>query len=211
MSKPEPIVYVIDDDADVRKSLNLLFVSVNSTVVCYPGAVQFLKDIDNLQIENCCIIADVRMPSMTGIELLAELKKRGKIPPIIFISGHGDIAMAVSALKAGATDFLTKPFSEEILLEAVNSALRRQDKLQNDQRDILAYSSRYATLTPREKQIMARVVNGDANKVIALDLNITQRTVELHRSNTMQKMEARTFSDLVRMAIALNTIDDSKQ
>ncbi|MBN50604.1 MAG: DNA-binding response regulator [Spongiibacteraceae bacterium] len=210
MSKSEPIVYVIDDDTEVRKSLKLLFVSVNRTVVCYPDAIQFLTDIDNLETENCCIIVDVRMPGMTGIELLAEFKQRGKIPPIIFISGHGDIAMAVSALKNGATDFLTKPFSEETLLETVNSTLRQRDKLITNQRDILAYTDRYATLTPREKQIMQRVVGGDANKVIALDLNITQRTVELHRSNAMQKMQAKTFSDLVRMSIALNNIDDPK-
>ena len=211
MSQPEPTVYVIDDDAEVRKSLNLLFISVNQAVACYPDAIQFLNAIDSLEIDNCCIIADVRMPGMTGIELLAELKQRGKTPPMIFISGHGDISMAVSALKNGAIDFLTKPFNEETLLETVNSTLRSQSNLQNERRNIVAYSDRYGTLTPREKQIMHRVVNGDANKVIALDLAITQRTVELHRSNAMQKMEARTFSDLVRMAIALNTIDNSPQ
>lgn len=209
MSESGPIIYIIDDDADVRKSLSLLFTSVNSETICFPSAIQFLNDIDELQTENCCIISDVRMPSMTGIELLAELKKRGKIPPIIFISGHGDIAMAVGALKGGATDFLTKPFNEEVLLETVNNALRHQDKVQNAQRDIRKFASRYATLTPREQHVMERVVNGDANKVIALDLNITLRTVELHRSNAMHKMKARTFSDLVRMAMVLNAIDES--
>jgi len=195
------LVYVVDDDLAVRDSLGLLLRSVGIKNETYESAAAFLDAFEPDRV--ACLVADIRMPGMTGLELQQELNSRKVAIPIIFITGHGDVPMAVSAMKDGAVDFLTKPFRDQELLDRISKALtgaRADFGDQQKQRDV---RNRYASLTPRETEVMDLVVQGLANKVIAMDLGVSQRTVELHRARVMQKMAVRSLAELVRQAEVL--------
>lgn len=192
----EQTVYVIDDDDGVRSSIGFLLRSVDLQSKLYPSAQEFLDDLDG--DESGCVVLDVRMPGMSGLELQQELNNRGNSLPIIFITGHGDIPMAVEALKQGATDFLPKPFRDQELLDRIHQALDVERESRETNEHIRDIQARVETLTPREREVMTMVADGNANKVIAIDLGISQRTVEIHRAKVMEKMGVRALADLVR-------------
>jgi len=192
-----PCVYVVDDDEAVRDSLKLLLSSVGLASQTYVSAAEFLEGHDSAQ--HSCLVADIRMPGMSGLDLQEELNRRGSTIPIVFITGHGDVPMAVDAMKAGALDFIQKPFRDQDLLDRIHQALDWDEERREDNREALAVREKLAGLTARETQVMEQVVRGQANKVIALDLGVSQRTVEIHRARVMQKMGARSLAGLVRM------------
>ena len=195
------IVYVVDDDRGVRDSLDLLLKSSGIDCETFESAASFLKSFRPERIG--CLVADIRMPGMSGLDLQKELNSRRADIPIIFITGHGDVPMAVTAMKAGAVDFLTKPFRNQDLLDRIEVALGDARAEFQDHEKIREARARCATLTPRETEVMELVVSGLANKVIAMDLGVSQRTVELHRARVMQKMGVRSLAELVRLAEAL--------
>ena len=192
-----PIVHIVDDDEAVRQSLAFMLGSAGLTIRLYESAKVFLKSLDP---SLCgCLVTDVRMPEMTGIELLNRIKDRMPLIPAIVITGHGDIPLAVEAMKAGAVDFIEKPFDEEVLLKAVEAALDKAGGEENGQtQDVLM---RLATLSEREHQVLTGLVAGQANKVIAAAHGISPRTVEVYRANVMTKMQAKSLPELVRMAV----------
>lgn len=191
-----PLVYVVDDDVAVRDSIELLLDSVGLDCEVFESAAAFLEACDPTR--HCCLVSDIRMPGLSGLELQAQLNERGTEIPVIFITGHGDIPMAVSAMKAGATDFIQKPFRDQDLIDRINKALQ-QDQAQRDTRaEANVIRERLKSLTPRETEVMQRVVSGQANKVIAMDLGVSQRTVELHRARVMHKLKMRSLADLVQ-------------
>ena len=193
------IVYVIDDDEAARQSLEFLLRAHTFNVETFDSATAFLQVAPGLK--SGCVITDVRMPGISGMELLRRLGEL-KVPlPVIVITGHGDVPLAVEAMKFGAVDFLEKPFDDNILLAAVRSALQRQhgDTLQQAERAII--DERLAALSNREREVLQGLVAGHANKRIAFDLGISPRTVEIYRANLMTKMQAASLSDLVRMAL----------
>jgi RNA polymerase sigma factor (sigma-70 family) len=201
MPNPEPLVYVVDDEASIRDSLAMLLRSVGLASRTFTDAKSFLAAYEPRP--DTCLIADVRMPGMSGIELQEALRSRGAALPIIIITGHGDIAMAVRAMKAGAADFIEKPFHDQTLLDAVHRALARSaDPRAEAALDGDELGRRLATLTPREREVMALVVEGRPNKTVATRLGLSTRTVEVHRAKAMEKMQAHSLADLVRMAIA---------
>ena len=202
MPKPEPLIYVVDDEASIRDSLAMLLRSVGLASRTFADAKSFLGAYEARS--ECCLVADVRMPGMSGIELQEALRSRGAQLPIIIITGHGDIAMAVRAMKAGAADFIEKPFHDQTLLDAVHRALERSADpgVEAAAMDTDAVRKRLATLTPREQEVMALVVEGRPNKTVATRLGLSTRTVEVHRAKAMEKMQAASLADLVRMAIA---------
>lgn len=194
-------VFIVDDDNAVRGSLRLLLKSVGLPAVAHASAKEFL---DNWHPEQPgCLILDVRMPGMSGIELQSELNRRGAIIPVIFISGHGDIPMAVEAIQHGAFDFLPKPFSDKDLIDRVQRALATDAENRKALVGKDALRNRYDSLTPREQEVLALVTQGKANKVMAGDLGVSQRTVEIHRARVMEKMGANSLAHLVRMTIDL--------
>jgi len=201
MADPEAIVYIVDDEASIRDSLAMLLRSVGLASQRYADAKSFLAA--HRPRPRACLIVDVRMPGMSGLELQEALHARDPGLPVIIITGHGDIAMAVRAMKAGAADFIEKPFHDQTLLDAVHRALDRSVTTGStpamNHADVQA---RLVTLTPREREVMALVVEGRPNKVIATRLNLSTRTVEVHRAKAMEKMGASSLADLVRMAIA---------
>ncbi len=197
MSDTSPIVFVVDDDDAVRDSLMDLVDSVGLNARAFASAKEFLDDFD-ASIPGCLVL-DIRMPGMSGLDLQDRLVELGSKLPIVFITGHGDIPMAVRAVQRGAIDFIQKPFRDQELLDKVNQALKissQKLKVHEAQQEI---EERIAALTGRERQVMEMIVAGKANKVIALDLGLSQRTVELHRARVMEKMSARSLADLVRM------------
>jgi FixJ family two-component response regulator len=194
----EAIVHIVDDDAAVRDSLTLLLRTVGLSSRSYASGDEFLAAYAPRRVE--CLVADVRMPGLSGLELQQELAERHLDLPIIFITGHGDIPMAVKTMKSGAIDFIQKPFRDQDLLDRINQALLIAQSSQEARREISTIQERLSTLTPREREVMDKVVKGCANKVIALDLGVSQRTVELHRARVMQKMGARSLAELVRFA-----------
>jgi two-component system, LuxR family, response regulator FixJ len=198
---PEATVYIVDDDEAVRAGLGALLAARGFDVRPFGSAEAFLSAAPTGA--NACLLLDVRMPGMSGLELQRELKGRGIALPIIMITGHGDVPMAVAALKGGAVDFLEKPFDADVLLAAIDEAFRRVSTPAGrlPAGEVLAQSA--AQLTPREREVMDLVVAGLANKAIATRLRIALRTVEIHRSRVMEKMGARHLSELVRMAIRL--------
>ena len=198
MSENEQTVYVVDDDEGFRDSLEVLFESVGLPAQGFDSADTFLEEYD--PDARGCLVLDIRMPGMSGLELQAELNQRGSQVPIIFITGHGDVSMAVRAMKSGAFDFLSKPFSHQDLLDLVHAALRGEADDHARVAELNDFKARFERLTPRERQVMELVVDGLANKVIANRLEISQRTVEIHRAQVMEKMEADSLADLVRMA-----------
>ena len=199
-------VFVVDDDAAVRESLSLLITSMMLPVQTYASAQEFLEQY--AAGAGGCLILDIRMPGMSGLELQDELKTRGITLPVIFITGHGDIAMAVRAMKSGAIDFLEKPFNDQQLLERINQAMAL-DRVNRETRDELAgIAERVALLTPRETEVLERVVDGQANKVIAIDLGLSERTVEIHRAKVMAKTGAGSLAELVAMVTRLKSGGD---
>jgi FixJ family two-component response regulator len=195
----QQIVIVVDDDEAVRDSLSMLLESVELPHRTYRTATEVLDDLDDLK--RGCFVLDIRMPGMSGLELQAELHKCGVRLPIIYITGHGDIGMAVKAMRLGALDFIPKPYHEQELLDRIHEALAyeaSERKLVFDHEEIVG---RIEQLTERERQVFERVADGQANKVIAMDLNVSQRTVEVHRSQVMHKMGARNLAQLVRMRL----------
>jgi two-component system response regulator FixJ len=191
-------VHVIDDDDAVRDSVAFLLGTEGMRVATYDSAPGFLRSADKA---SGCVVADVRMPDMDGIELLRQLAGRGIKLPVIIITGHGDIPLAVEAMKAGAVDFIEKPFDDALLLGAIRTALRAAVGRAEREAERLAILERLDLLSTRERQVLEGIVPGRANKVIAFDLGISPRTVEVYRANLMSKLEAGSVSDLVRMAI----------
>ena len=201
MNESTPRIFVVDDDDAVRDSLSDLIDSVGLEVATYPSAHKFLEVYDNAQ--RGCLVLDIRMPGMSGLELQERLNERGSTLPIVFITGHGDVPMAVEAMKRGAVDFIQKPFRDQELLDRINLALeqnRRRRAAEDTKQDIV---QRISSLTRREREVMEMVIKGKANKVIAIDLGLSQRTVEVHRAHVMDKMKARTLAELVRMNTTL--------
>ena len=196
---PDSVVHVIDDDDAVRESLEFLLRAAKLDVRTYNSAAAFLKSHPAGEIG--CIVTDVRMPGMSGVDLLRQLKARGSTMPVIVITGHGDIQLAVEAMKLGAADFLEKPFDDEILLASVKSALGRLEKDAQRETERVELNNRLATLSAREREVLEGLVAGKANKVIAFDLGISPRTVEIYRAHVMTKMNAGSLSELVRMAL----------
>lgn len=200
MTRPAT-VHVVDDDDAVRSSLRLLLKSVGLPTIAHASAHEFLAAWDGDQ--PGCLVLDVRMPGMSGIELQAELNQRGAIIPVIFISGHGDIPMAVETIQHGAFDFLQKPFRDQDLIDRVQRALASDAEHRQllQQRETLR--QRFDLLTPREQEVLQLVTQGKANKVMAGDLGVSQRTVEIHRARVMEKMGAQSLAQLVRMVLEL--------
>ena len=194
----EAMVHVIDDDDAARESLAFLLRTASIPARAYASAEQFL---DALPVEAGCVVTDIRMPGMTGIELMSRLKQLGVNMPVIVMTGHGDVPLAVEAMKSGASDFLEKPFDDETMLTAVNAALsrhRHEDAREAEKREI---AERLATLSNREREVLEGLIQGHPNKTIGYDLGISARTIEIYRANVMSKMSASSLSDLVRMAI----------
>lgn len=189
-------VIIVDDDAMVRNSMDSLFRSIGLDTMMFDSA-QALLDHD-LPTGPSCLVMDVRLPRMSGLEIQSKLAERGDRAPIIFITGHGDIPMSVRAMKAGAIDFLAKPFRDQDIIDAVETALERDRKRLAAEGRVDAAALRHATLTPREKEVMALVVTGLMNKQIAAQLELSEITVKLHRGSMMRKMGVRTVADLVR-------------
>jgi len=195
----QPVVFVVDDDAAVRDSLATLLKLAGFVVSIFDSAVRFLSE--GHPKPGDCLIADIRMPDMDGLRLQQELIRRGPRLPVIIITGHGDVPLAVQAMKAGAVDFLEKPFAREALLAAVRSALDRATHAPVSDESRQEIIGRISKLTEREHEVYERVVAGKLSKQIAFELGASPRTIEIHRGRVMQKMQARTVQDLVRMAI----------
>lgn len=193
-------VYLIDDDDAMRDSLAFLLQTQDLVVDCYESASAFLRAAPEL--EPGCIVTDLRMPEMTGLQMVRALKEQGIALPVIVITGHGDVPLAVEAMKAGVVDFLEKPFSDDLILSTLSSAFRRLDEKFETDAERMAIRAHIESLSVREREVMAGLVAGRANKVIADDLGISPRTVEIYRANVMTKMQAQSLSELVRVAIA---------
>jgi two-component system response regulator FixJ len=207
--QPEPIIYVIDDDDAVRQSLEFLLRTAGINVRGFESAKAFLEVLP--QIRSGCIITDVRMPDISGIDLLRKVKERDVDIPVIVITGHGDISLAVEAMKIGAVDFLEKPFDDEQLLAAVRATLSQNADAAKRNADLAQVHDRLAALSNRERQVLEGLVAGSANKTIAFDLGISPRTVEIYRANVMTKMNAGSLSELVRMALQAGLLTPGAQ
>lgn len=194
-------VYIIDDDEAVRDSLSWLIKSASIETEAFSSAAAFL-DACNENL-NGCLLLDIRMPGMNGLELQAELNQRGCHMPVIMISGHADVPMAVRALKAGAFDFIEKPFNDDVLLALVQRALEQESQLRKRLAKKDALQARMESLTPRELEVLEQVVAGASNKQIGNELGVSQKTVEAHRARVMEKLEAESLSHLVRMVVSL--------
>lgn len=195
----EPVVHVIDDDEAMRESLAFLLDTAGFTAKTYESAVEFLEQIEALP--EGCIVTDVRMPELSGLDLVRRLNALGLKHPVIVITGHGDVPLAVEAMKAGVVDFLEKPFNDEALLAAIRTALSGQERWQQQDSDRLRFEATLAGLSPRERDVLTGVVAGKPNKIIAYELGISPRTVEVYRANVMTKTGAGSLSELVRMAL----------
>jgi two-component system, LuxR family, response regulator FixJ len=197
-------VHVIDDDEAIRQSLEFLLHAAKFAVKTYPSAASFLQALPG--IGPGCIVTDVRMPGMNGIELLRRLRELKVGVPVIVVTGHGDVPLAVEAMRIGAADFLEKPFDDEVLLASVRSALREQGAETERRSARAAVESRVAALSNRERDVLNGLLAGRANKQIAFDLGISPRTVEIYRANLMNKMQAGSLSELVRMALMVGIL-----
>jgi two-component system, LuxR family, response regulator FixJ len=203
----DPTIYVIDDDEAVRDSLEFLLKSAGITVRGFDSAKAFLEIMP--EVNSGCVITDVRMPGITGIDLLRKMSEAKRDLPVIVITGHGDIALAVEAMKIGAVDFLEKPFEDDHLLAAVRAALDKDADAAKRQAKLGDIHDKLALLSNRERQVLEALVAGHANKIIAFDLGISPRTVEIYRANVMTKMAANSLSDLVRMAMMAGVMESS--
>jgi two-component system, LuxR family, response regulator FixJ len=204
MPSEKGIVHVIDDDEPLRESLAFLLRTANIEVRTYASAVAFLDALPDARAS--CVITDVRMPGMSGIDLLRRLQELKIGMPVIVITGHGDVPLAVEAMKIGALDFLEKPFDDDVLLTSVRSALTRQDGDTKRHTERAEIENKLAALSNRERDVLGGLVAGRANKQIAYDLGISPRTVEIYRANLMNKMQAGSLSDLVRMALIVGMV-----
>lgn len=201
-TKRKQVVYIVDDDDGMRRALTILMTTVGYQPTAFARPTEFLAKYDPNQ--PGCLVLDVRMPEMSGLEVQQQLNRSGSMLPIILITGHGDIPMAVQAMKDGAFDFLQKPFRDQELLDRINAALKLDAENRANVDRLADLKHRSDSLTPREREVMALVVDGKANKVIAIDLGLSERTVEIHRANVMEKMGARSVAHLVKMHLTLN-------
>ena len=206
MQKPEtptaPIVFVIDDDGSIRAAISSLIRSVGLRVEVFASVSEFLAHKHSST--TSCLILDVRLPGVSGLEFQSELAKANAEIPIIFITGHGDIPMTVKAMKAGAVEFLTKPFRDQDLLDAIQIALERARVKNEKDSAVSDLKRKFSTLTPREQEVMSWVTGGLLNKQVAAEIGVTEITVKVHRGSVMRKMAAKSFADLVRMADLLS-------
>jgi RNA polymerase sigma factor (sigma-70 family) len=198
MTPGEATVFVVDDDTSIRTALKRLIKSLGFKVKTFDSAQAFLKN--GPHDGPACLVLDVRMPEMSGIELQEQLTNTGLGMPIIFITGHGNIPMSVNAMKAGAVDFIEKPFEDQKLIDAINTAIKKNKKFRTEQAEIKDLQQRVDSLTPREHEVFILVVSGMLNKQIAFDLGMSEKTVKVHRARVMDKMKAKSLADLVRMA-----------
>ncbi|HEY4367866.1 MAG TPA: response regulator FixJ [Steroidobacteraceae bacterium] len=199
-----PTIFVVDDDSAVRDALKLLLRSVGQAVETFGSGPEFLEAYNDDRAG--CLVLDIRMPGMSGLEMQQKLNEKHSILPIIFITGHGDVPMAVEAMQAGAVDFIQKPFRDQDLIDRINQALEKDQNNRaalGERNDI---RRRLETLTPREREVLDLVVHGKANKVIAGDLKLSQRTVEIHRARVMEKMQASSLAHLVRMVLEVGEV-----
>jgi two-component system response regulator FixJ len=201
-------VYVVDDSEEVRHAIRLLMSSVGLETVEFESANAFLEQQPDPSSLEGCILIDVRMPGMSGLTLLEQLKQKNHVPPVILLSGHGDIPMAVKAVQAGALNFIEKPFNEQDLLDNVHRAFRLDSINRGKNIKIKTIKDRIDSLTPREKEVLYAVTEGRRNKMIAADMNISQSTVEAHRAKVMEKMQANSLSELMRMVIYIEHCDE---
>lgn len=204
VTNTRPTIFVVDDDSAVRDALKLLLRSVGQSVETYGAGSEFLESYS--EDRPGCLVLDIRMPGMSGLELQQKLNEKHSILPIIFITGHGDVPMAVEAMQAGAVDFIQKPFRDQDLIDRINQALEKDTSNRaalGERNDI---RRRLETLTPREREVLDLVVHGKANKVIAGDLKLSQRTVEIHRARVMEKMQASSLAHLVRMVLEVGQV-----
>ena len=193
--KAGPLIYLVDDDEAVRDALGMLLKSIGLEHETFASALDFLQSYDARR--HSCLVADIRMPGLSGLELQQRLNEERSEIPIIFITGHGDVPMAVTAMKSGAVDFLQKPFRDQDLIDRIHKALDRDGERRKGRAEQDEIRARLTLLTPRETEVMQRVVRGQANKVIAMDLGVSQRTVELHRARVMKKLKLRSVAELV--------------
>jgi FixJ family two-component response regulator len=198
-----PMVHVVDDDEAVLDSVSMLLDSIGLTNICYRNAQVFLDAYHDKEFDkhNGCILLDIRMPFISGIECQSRLEQMGCRMPIIFVTGHGDVPTAVEAMKHGAAEFIQKPFREQLLIDAIQKALQANLKDQKRLEKIKKSQLKLASLTSREAQILEAVVSGKANKVIALEIHLSQRTVEIHRAHVMDKMGVKSLAELVKVVI----------
>jgi FixJ family two-component response regulator len=208
-STDQPIVFVVDDDASMRQALARLLQSVQLRVEVFASPQEFLQS-ERPNVPSCLVL-DVRLPGLSGLDFQAELAKADVRIPIVFITGHGDIPMSVRAMKAGAVDFLAKPFRDQDLLDAVTAAIQRDQKRREHENAMTDLRAHFSSLTPREREIMALVASGLMSKQIAAEVGLSEITVKVHRSHLMKKMGARSVADLVRMAEALEVTPTKSQ
>ncbi len=207
MTKPNeksaaPTVYVVDDDDGMRRALDTLLSTVGYTTAVFSCAGEFLANFKT--DASGCLVLDIRMPDMSGLELQQHLNHIGSMLPVIFITGHGDVPMAVQAMKEGAFEFIQKPFRDQDLLDRINHALKQDSENRSTVARRAEVLHRFESLTPRERQVMDMVVDGAANKVIAIDLDLSERTVEIHRAKVMEKMGARSVAHLVKLHLTMS-------
>jgi FixJ family two-component response regulator len=198
MSDPAPTVYLVDDDASVLRGLGRLLAAAGLKVAAFDSPREFLERLD--PTAPGCLILDVAMPELSGPELQQALAARRSELPIVFLTGHGDIPTSVQAMKRGAADFLTKPVDEEVLLAAIRNALEKDRAWRETREELARIERRLATLTPREREVLERVVDGRLNKQIAAELGTVEKTIKVHRASVMQKLGVRTLADLVKLA-----------
>ena len=196
-SDKQPTVFIVDDDAAIRFGMAALMDSVNLQHEIFESADEFLEKVTGQR--PGCLVLDIRMPGLGGLELQEELIKLGNTLPIIFITGHGDVPMAVDAMQKGAVDFIQKPFRDQDLLDRIREAIETDEQRREEQQAHSEIASRLEKLTKREREVFELVVTGKPNKVIAYELGVSQRTVEIHRARVMEKMQARSLADLVKM------------
>ena len=202
MKERAPVVFIVDDDEAVRGSLRLLLKSVGLVPTALASAREFLQNYDPTQ--PGCLVLDVRMPEMSGLELQEQLNRLGAVIPVIFITGHGDVPMAVEAMQAGAFDFLQKPFRDQDLIDRIQRALEKDRANRTVLEERAVIRQRLESLTPREREVLDMVASGKPNKIMAADLGVSQRTVEIHRARVMEKMGATSLAQLVRMIMDLD-------
>ncbi len=197
----DPTVFIVDDEAEVRDAMKLLMDSVGLAAETFASAQDYLDQFEPQR--PGCLVLDIRMPGLSGLELQEKLSKDALHPPIVIITGHGDVPMAVRAVQAGAVDFIEKPFRDQVLLDSVHRAITRDAEQRGEASRLADIEARLQRLTPREKEVLDLVMTGMRNKVIAVELGVSQSTVEAHRAKVMEKMEARTLSDLMRMMLSI--------